>query len=57
MQWLVADVATSALPDAPVRPEPARRRRHPLTPTVRRRSARLLIGLVSRLDPSTQTVS
>jgi hypothetical protein len=51
MQRLVADVATSALPDAPVRAEPARRRR-PLTPHLRRRSARLLIGLAARLDPA-----
>jgi hypothetical protein len=56
MHRLAADVATSALPDAPVRPEPARRRR-PLAPHVRRRSARLLIGLAGRLDPGTQTVS
>jgi hypothetical protein len=55
MQRLVNDLATSALPDAPVRPEPVRRR--PLAPHVRRRSARLLVGLAGRLDPSTQTVS
>jgi hypothetical protein len=41
---LTADTARSALPDAPVRAEPA----------ARRRSARLLVGLAGRLDPGTQ---
>jgi hypothetical protein len=45
-----AELATSALPDAPVRPEPTPRRR-PLAPHVRRRSAHLLVGLAGRLDP------
>jgi hypothetical protein len=56
IRQVTSEVATSALPDAPVRPEPAPRRR-PLAPHVRRRSARLLIGLAGRLDPGTQTVS
>src|ERR687888_1416148 len=51
---VTSELATSALPDAPVRPEPVPRRR-PLAPHVRHRSARLLIGLAGRLDPSTQT--
>lgn len=50
---LTADVATSALPDAPVRSEPTPRAR-PHAPRLRRRSARLLIGLAGRLDPHTQ---
>jgi hypothetical protein len=45
-----AEVATSALPDAPVRPEPAPRRRR-LAPHLRRQSAHLLVGLAGRLDP------
>jgi hypothetical protein len=40
----------STLPDAPVRDEPAARR-HPVAPALRRRSARLLVGLACRLDP------
>jgi hypothetical protein len=48
-----ADAARSALPDAPVRAEPAARR-GPVTPALRRRSARLLVGLAGRLDPGTQ---
>jgi hypothetical protein len=44
-----AELATSALPDAPVRPEPTPRR--PLAPHLRRRSAHLLVGLAGRLDP------
>jgi hypothetical protein len=45
-----AALATSALPDAPVRPEPAPRGRR-LAPHLRRRSAHLLVGLAGRLDP------
>jgi hypothetical protein len=50
------ELATSALPEAPVRPvpEPAPRRRA-VAPSLRRRSASLLIGLAGRLDPGTQT--
>jgi hypothetical protein len=50
---LTAEVATSALPDAPVRAEPTSRRRQ-LAPHLRRRSARLLVGLAGRLDPNLQ---
>jgi hypothetical protein len=53
---MTADLATSALPDAPVRTEPAPRRR-PVAPQLRSRSARLLVGLAGRLDPSVQTAS
>jgi hypothetical protein len=53
---LTAETATSALPDAPVRIEPAPRRR-PLAPRLRRRSARLLVGLAGRLDPNPQTAN
>jgi hypothetical protein len=45
-----AELATSALPDAPVRPEPAPRARR-VAPRLRRRSAHLLVGLAGRLDP------
>jgi hypothetical protein len=51
------ELATSALPDAPVRTEPADSgpRRTPLAPSpLRRRSARLLAGVASRLDPCLQ---
>jgi hypothetical protein len=48
-----ADTACSALPDAPVRDEPAARR-GPVAPALRRRSARLLVGLAGRLDPGAQ---
>jgi hypothetical protein len=50
---LTAEVATSALPDAPVRSELITRRR-PVAPRLRGRSARLLVGLAGRLDPDTQ---
>ena len=50
---LTAEVATSALPDAPVRSEPTARRR-PVAPRLRGRSARLLVALAGRLDPDTQ---
>jgi hypothetical protein len=53
---MTAEVATSALPGAPVRSEPAARRR-PLTTPLRRRSARLLIGLAFRLDPNPQAAN
>jgi hypothetical protein len=56
---LTGEVATSALPDAPIRTagtEPTPRRRV-LAPRLRRRSATLLVGLAGRLDPDTQTVS
>jgi hypothetical protein len=54
-----AELATSALPDAPVRPQPAEPapRRRATAPDLRRRSASLLIGLAGRLDPDTQTAS
>jgi hypothetical protein len=51
-----AEIATSALPDAPVRPEPAPRRRA-LAPHLRHRSARLLVGLAGRLDPGTNAAA
>jgi hypothetical protein len=51
-----AEVATSALPDAPVRTEPAPRRGR-VAPRVRRQSARLLVGLAGRLDPTIQAAS
>jgi hypothetical protein len=47
---LAAETATSALPNAPVRPGPARHRRA-VVPSLRSLAARLLIGLASRLDP------
>jgi hypothetical protein len=50
---LTAEVATSALPDAPVRIEPTPRGRR-VTPRLRRRSARLLVAVAGRLDPNTQ---
>jgi hypothetical protein len=53
---LTAETATSALPDAPVRTEPASRRR-PVAPNLRRRSARLLAGLADRLDPNVQAAN
>jgi hypothetical protein len=54
LRRLTAEVATSALPDAPVRaeqtaPTPPRPK---VAPTLRRRSACLLIGLAGRLDPA-----
>lgn len=49
-----AEIATSALPDAPVRPEPTPR---PLAPHLRRRSASLLVGLAGRLDPGTNAAA
>jgi hypothetical protein len=56
---LTAEVATSALPDAPVRtprtqPTPHRRA---VAPRLRNRSATMLISLARRLDPDTQTVN
>jgi hypothetical protein len=53
---LTAEVATSALPDAPVRTESAPRRRA-AAPRLRGRSARLLVGLAGRLDPTIQAAS
>jgi hypothetical protein len=53
---LTTGVATSALPDAPVRTEPTSQRR-PVTPQLRRLSARLLVGLADRLDPGIQTAN
>jgi hypothetical protein len=53
---LTAETATSALPGAPVRTEPASRRR-PVAPNLRRRSARLLAGLADRLDPNVQAAN
>jgi hypothetical protein len=53
---LTAETARSALPDAPIRTEPVARRR-PVVPSLRRRSARLLVGLAGRLDPGTQAAS
>lgn len=56
---LATDVATSALPDAPVRTQPTKPmpRRHASAARLRRRSASLLVGLAGRLDPNTPTVS
>jgi hypothetical protein len=53
---LTAEVATSALPDAPVRSQPTTRRR-PVAPRLRGRSARLLVGLAVRLDPDTRAAT
>ena len=50
LRKLTAEVATSALPDAPVRAQAPPRRRAVL-PGLRRRSATLLVGLAGRLDP------
>jgi hypothetical protein len=50
---LTGEVATSALPDAPVHVEPASRARR-VTPRLRRRSARLLVAVAGRLDPNAQ---
>jgi hypothetical protein len=50
---LTGEVATSALPDAPVHVEPASRARR-VTPRLRRRSARLLVAVAGRLDPKIQ---
>ena len=50
---LTAEVVTSALPDAPVRIEPTSRVRR-VTPRLRRRSARLLVAVAGRLDPTIQ---
>lgn len=51
---LTADVASSALPGAPIRnepePEPVAPRRA-VAPQLRQRSARLLVSLAIRLDP------
>jgi hypothetical protein len=54
---LTTEVATSALPHAPVRAEPSKPTppRRKVAPTLRRRSACLLIGLAGRLDPDIQT--
>jgi hypothetical protein len=49
LRRLTAEVATSALPDAPVRAETPRRAAQP---GLRRRSATLLVGLAGRLDPN-----
>jgi hypothetical protein len=51
---LTADTARSALPDAPIRIEPASRRQRQRAPGLRRRSALLLVGLAGRLDPGTR---
>jgi hypothetical protein len=56
IRLVTAEVATAALPDAPVRAEPAWPRR-PVAPQLRRWSARLLVGLAGRLDPNTQTAN
>ncbi len=53
---MTAEVAASALPDAPVRIEPTSRRR-PVAPHLRRLSAQLLVGLAGRLDPNTQAAN
>jgi hypothetical protein len=47
---MTVERATSALPGAPLRAEPAA-----VTPQLRRVSARLLISLASRLDPAVPT--
>ena len=56
---LANGVATSALPDAPVRPQRTRPtpRSHAPAARLRRRSARLLTGLAGRLDPNTPALS
>jgi hypothetical protein len=56
---LGAEVATSALPDAPVRTQRTKPtpRRHAPAAKLRRGSASLLVGLAGRLDPDTQTMS
>ena len=56
---LGTEVATSALPDAPVRTHRTEStpRRHASAARLRRRSASLLVGLAGRLDPNTPTVS
>jgi hypothetical protein len=54
-RW-TAEVATSALPDAPIRTEPASPRR-PVAPHLRRLSARLLVGLAGQLDPNAQAAN
>jgi hypothetical protein len=56
---LAAGVATSALPNAPVRTQRTKPtpRRHAPAARLRRRSASLLAGLAGRLDPDTQPVS
>jgi hypothetical protein len=46
---LTAEVATSALPDAPIRTEAPPRRAVP--PGLRHRLTTLLVGLAGRLDP------
>jgi len=50
------ELATSALPDAPVRSEPANSAPRPAAgvSALRRRSARLLAGVAGRLDPCLQ---
>jgi hypothetical protein len=50
---LTDEVATSALPDAPVRitPTESAPRGRAVAPRLRRRSAALLAGLAGRLDP------
>jgi hypothetical protein len=53
---LTTELATSALPDAPVRTEPTSQRRS-VTPQLRRWSARLLVGLAGRLDSGIQTAN
>jgi hypothetical protein len=50
---LTAEIALSALPDAPARTEPTPRKR-PVAPHLHRLSARLLVGLAHRLDPNAQ---
>jgi hypothetical protein len=53
---LTAEIATSALPDAPVRVEPTPRGRR-AAPRLRRRSARLLVAVAGRLDPNIQAAA
>ena len=53
---VTAELATSALPDAPVRTEPTPPGRA-VAPRLRRRSAILLVGLAGRLDPDTHGAS
>lgn len=56
---LTAEIATSALPDAPVRVEPtsSRPRAAAAVSRLRRRMAYLLAGLADRLDPGVQLSS
>jgi hypothetical protein len=49
---LTTRLATSALPDAPLRPEPDVPERHTRARRLRRLTARTLVGAAARLDPA-----